>query len=355
MIRAIRISYIFIVLTLIAVGWLHLATPLITALFAYFALDKLNFTGRKWMSLTLFVVLACGIFYAFAFFLKQAFVALPQIVSESVPSIIQYAQRRGLELPFDDVNSLKALLLDTIRAQLRYLGNFARIATKEFVFLVIGLAVAISIFLNPKLDLGRGSYAIKNNLYSLCSDQIAARFRSLYHSFAAVMGAQVIISVINTLLTSIFVLSISLPYSAVVIGSTFLCGLIPIIGNLISNSVIVGLAFTISPQLAVSALVFLVALHKLEYFLNSKIIGDRIKNPFWLTLLGLILGERLLGIPGMVLAIEPMVNMGTYKVKVLRDGWTVVTADGKPSAHFEHSVAVTEDGPVILSSRENVQ
>ena len=302
MIKAVRISYVFIVSTLVVVGWLHLATPVITALFAYFALDKLNFTGRKWVALTLFVLLACGIFYGFAYFLKQAFVALPQIVSESVPSIIQYAEKRGLELPFDDVNSLKALLLDTIKAQLRYLGNFARIATKEFVFLVIGLAVAISIFFNPKLDLGRGSYAIKNNLYSLCSDQIAARFRSLYHSFATVMGAQIIISVINTLLTSIFVLSISLPYSAVVIGSTFLCGMIPIIGNLISNSVIVGLAFTISPQLSIAALVFLVALHKLEYFLNSKIIGDRIKNPFWLTLLGLVLGEKLLGIPGMILA-----------------------------------------------------
>lgn len=56
---------------------------------------------------------------------------------------------------------------------------------------------------------------------------------------------------------------------------------------------------------------------------------------------------------GMVLAIEPMVNMGTHKVKVLRDGWTVITADKKPSAHFEHSVAVTENGPYILSSREN--
>lgn len=56
---------------------------------------------------------------------------------------------------------------------------------------------------------------------------------------------------------------------------------------------------------------------------------------------------------GMVLAIEPMVNMGTFKVKVLRDGWTVITADKKPSAHFEHSVAVTEDGPLVLSSREN--
>jgi methionyl aminopeptidase len=54
-------------------------------------------------------------------------------------------------------------------------------------------------------------------------------------------------------------------------------------------------------------------------------------------------------IAGMVLAIEPMVNAGTFEVKVLKDGWTVITKDKLPSAHFEHSVAVTEDGPVILS------
>jgi len=52
---------------------------------------------------------------------------------------------------------------------------------------------------------------------------------------------------------------------------------------------------------------------------------------------------------GMVLAIEPMVNQGTYKVKVLKDGWTVVTEDGRLSAHFEHSVAITDRGPDILS------
>ncbi len=57
-------------------------------------------------------------------------------------------------------------------------------------------------------------------------------------------------------------------------------------------------------------------------------------------------------LPGMVLAIEPMVNTGTHKVKVLKDGWTVITSDKKPSAHFEHSVAVTEKGPIILSQRE---
>jgi methionyl aminopeptidase len=52
---------------------------------------------------------------------------------------------------------------------------------------------------------------------------------------------------------------------------------------------------------------------------------------------------------GMVFAIEPMVNEGDYRVRVLADGWTVVTEDGKLSAHFEHSVAITDNGPVILS------
>ena len=53
--------------------------------------------------------------------------------------------------------------------------------------------------------------------------------------------------------------------------------------------------------------------------------------------------------PGMVLAIEPMVNMGTGDVDVMGDGWTVVTADRKPSAHFEHTVALCEDGARILT------
>ncbi|MEI9959849.1 MAG: AI-2E family transporter [Limisphaerales bacterium] len=83
---------------------------------------------------------------------------------------------------------------------------------------------------------------------------------------------------------------------------TFLCGLLPIIGNIISNTLIIGVGFTISPQMALVALIFLVIIHKLEYFLNSKIIGRRIKNPMWLTLIGLVLGEKLMGIPGMILA-----------------------------------------------------
>ncbi len=52
---------------------------------------------------------------------------------------------------------------------------------------------------------------------------------------------------------------------------------------------------------------------------------------------------------GLVIAIEPMINLGTEKVRMLADGWTVVTLDGKPSAHFEHTIAVTPDGPEILT------
>ncbi|MPN49057.1 Methionine aminopeptidase 1 [bioreactor metagenome] len=51
----------------------------------------------------------------------------------------------------------------------------------------------------------------------------------------------------------------------------------------------------------------------------------------------------------MTLAIEPMINLGTHEVKTLDDGWTVVTTDGKPSAHFEHTIAITDGKPEILT------
>ena len=54
--------------------------------------------------------------------------------------------------------------------------------------------------------------------------------------------------------------------------------------------------------------------------------------------------------PGLVIAIEPMVNVGTYETRLLPDGWTVVTADGALSAHFEHTIAITDDGPEVLTA-----
>lgn len=60
-------------------------------------------------------------------------------------------------------------------------------------------------------------------------------------------------------------------------------------------------------------------------------------------------------VEGMVLAIEPMVNIGAYEVVTLKDGWTVVTVDNQCSAHFEHTVAVTSNGPMVLSSRDSFE
>jgi len=58
---------------------------------------------------------------------------------------------------------------------------------------------------------------------------------------------------------------------------------------------------------------------------------------------------------GLVIAIEPMINMGTKEIKQLSDGWTIVTKDGLPSAHFEHDVAISEDGPMVLSTFEYIE
>ena len=116
------------------------------------------------------------------------------------------------------------------------------------------------------------------------------------------IGAQVVISTINTFLTAIFVYAFSLRHATVLVILTFVCGMLPVVGNLISNTIIVGIAFTVSPKLAGWALVFLMIIHKLEYFLNSRIIGSRIRHPMWLLLLALLLGERLMGIGGIILA-----------------------------------------------------
>jgi predicted PurR-regulated permease PerM len=196
---------------------------------------------------------------------------------------------------------LKAATVDVVKDEFLFMGNFARAVTTQLVFVLIGIVVAVSLFLNPRVE----KFSDKPtgpNLFTAITDEIRIRFRLFYESFETVMGAQIRISAINTLLTAIFVVAASIKYGAFVIGLTFLCGLLPIVGNLISNSIIVGIALTISSRVAIAALLFLVALHKLEYFLNSKIIGDQIKNPVWLTLFALIIGERLMGIPGMILA-----------------------------------------------------
>jgi predicted PurR-regulated permease PerM len=306
MITPARLSYGVLALTIILAGVLHLGTPLLVVLFSYFALRQLYFlTKRKWLALVLFLVVVTGIATAAVYFTRAAIHALPDVADTSIPSASAWAQQRQIELPFTDFESLRAVVIDTLKEEAHYLQNvahFARRTGAALVFSILGIVAAVSLFLKTGLDPYRGTHAVKNNLYSISCDEVSTRFRDFYRSFATVMGAQITISLINTALTGLFVVVVRMPHAPLLIAITFLCGLVPIIGNLVSNTIIVFVALTVSLKLAIGALVFLVLIHKLEYFLNSKIIGSRIRNPVWLTLIALIIGERLMGIPGLILA-----------------------------------------------------
>jgi predicted PurR-regulated permease PerM len=306
MITPTRLSYGVLAATIVLAGLLHLGAPLLVVLFSYFALRQLYFlTKRKWLALILFGIAVAAIGAAAAYFTRATILALPDVADTSIPSASAWAQKRQIELPFTDFESLKQVVIDTLGQEAHYLrnvANFARSTTAVLVFSILGIVAAGSLFLKTGLDPHRSTHRLKNNLYSICCDEVSTRFRDFYRSFAMVMGAQITISLINTVLTAIFVLAVHLPHAPLLIAVTFLCGLVPIVGNLVSNTVIVFVALTVSLKMAISALVFLVLIHKLEYFLNSKIIGDRIRNPVWLTLIALIIGERLMGIPGLILA-----------------------------------------------------
>ena len=303
MTKSTKISYVLIALLLLIVCVMHLATPFITVLFSYFALRKLRFGRRgKTLAVVLFLILVAALGTGAFIFVKQAYVAIPKIVSTTVPTILEQARLYGIELPFSDYAGLKAFVGESLGEQLADIGKYATEAVITIASLIIGIVVAVSLFLDARFQLEPEKQAIDDNIYASVWKEVGARFKTFYHSFDTVMGAQIVISAINTTLTSAFLLWNGFPHIPVIIVLTFLCGLLPIIGNLISNTLIVGVAFTLSPNTALWSLVFLVVLHKLEYFLNSKVIGDRIKNPMWLTLLGLIIGETLMGIPGMILA-----------------------------------------------------
>jgi predicted PurR-regulated permease PerM len=301
-----RISYAVLAVTLVLVGLLQLGAPFLALLFSYFVLTNLGrFIPNKWVTLVVFILIVAAIGYTAGHFVRAAINALPTIADKSVPSVIALAEKYNFDLPFEDFEGLKATAMTTVKDQARYLGdfaNFARHASTTFVFIIIAIVCAVSIFFNGQLDLFRESHKVRNNLYSVYCSEISARFRDFYRSFAKVMGAQMTISAINTILTAIFVVVVGLPYGAVVVGLTFLCGLFPIVGNVVSNTVIVFIGFLVSAKIAFIALIFLVVIHKLEYFLNSKIVGARIRNPIWLTLIGLIIGEKLMGVPGMILS-----------------------------------------------------
>ena len=297
-----RISYAIIALLLALVGMLHLATLALTTLFGYFALRQFSFGRSKALGVTIYIIAVTAIAYGLFYFSKKAYKTLPEIADTTIPAVVNFAEKQQIELPFTDYATLKTLALSEVTDKVANVGRYARAAFLQLAMLIIGLVVAVSLFVSAKWEVDDDPDVVKGSLYSTVVRELGVRFQTFYSSFAKVIGAQITISSINTLLTAVFVVWNGYHYVMVIIVLTFLCGLLPIIGNIMSNTLTVGVGFTVSPKVALFALIFLVVIHKLEYFLNSKIIGDRTKNPMWLTLVGLVIGEKLMGIPGMILA-----------------------------------------------------
>lgn len=134
------------------------------------------------------------------------------------------------------------------------------------------------------------------------------RVSTLHQSFRRIVFAQVRIAAINALFTAGFLAvllplaGIHLPFVKTMVLITFIAGLLPVVGNLISNTVIVIIALSHSLSTAVIALLFLITIHKLEYFLNARIVGAQINARAWELLSAMLVMEALFGIPGVIAA-----------------------------------------------------
>jgi predicted PurR-regulated permease PerM len=137
---------------------------------------------------------------------------------------------------------------------------------------------------------------------------LAERIFRMGEAFRRIVFAQVRISAINTVFTAIYLalmlplFGVHLPLTKTMIVVTFLAGLLPVIGNLISNTVIFVVSLAHSPGVAMSSLGFLVVIHKLEYFLNARIVGTQINAKAWELLTAMLVMESAFGLPGLVAA-----------------------------------------------------
>jgi predicted PurR-regulated permease PerM len=169
------------------------------------------------------------------------------------------------------------------------------------VHLIMGMLLAIMVFFRHVThhdDPPRGALAAA----------LVEKVERFAASFSQIATAQIKISAMNTLLTGLYLFVVlpmfgkRLPFSTTIVLITFICGLIPVLGNLISNTVIVILSLGISVGTAIASLTFLVLIHKLEYLINSRIVGGHTDSEAWEILLAILLGETAFGVSGVVMA-----------------------------------------------------
>ena len=137
---------------------------------------------------------------------------------------------------------------------------------------------------------------------------LRSRLRNLVTAFDKVVFAQVKISGLNTALTAIYLLvalplfGVNLPMGMLLVLITFAVGLLPVVGNLVSNTVIVVISLGVSPMVGVASLLFLVLIHKAEYFMNARIVGNEVQATAWELLTAMLLLESIFGVHGLVAA-----------------------------------------------------
>ncbi len=198
-----------------------------------------------------------------------------------------------------DVEGLRDGAIAWLRGHAAGLRSMGREIGRNLVHLLVGMIVGAMISLHD---------AMPDQPLRPFARALLERMRRLVNAFRRVVFAQVRIAVINAILTGIYVaialplLGIHLPYAKTLILVTFLFGLIPVVGNVVSNTVIVLVSLSQSLPTAIASLVFLIVIHKLEYFLNARIVGTQINARPWELLVAMLVMEAAFGAGGLIAA-----------------------------------------------------
>ncbi len=202
------------------------------------------------------------------------------------------------EMP-DNPDDMREAIAEWFRVHAAEMQTMGKEAGRVVVYVLIGMIVGAIVALREALPMGpRGPLAM----------ELIERVTNLGSAFRRVVFAQVRISLLNTIFTGVYLtlvlplFGVELPLKKTLIAVTFVAGLLPVVGNLISNTVIVIVSLSYSFGVAVASLCFLIVIHKLEYFLNARIIGNRIGSRSWELLLAMLVMEAAFGIAGVIAA-----------------------------------------------------
>lgn len=198
-----------------------------------------------------------------------------------------------------DADALREVLVNWLRGHTDMFQVAGAGLGRVFAQILIGMVIGALLSLESAVPGGdRGPLSLV----------FAQRALRLVSAFRRVVFAQVWISTINTIFTSLYLVlvlpgfGVNLPFTKTLIIITFIVGLLPILGNLISNTVIFIVSLSQSLNVALMSLTYLIIIHKLEYFLNARIIGVHIHARAWEMLIAMLVMEAAFGIPGLIAA-----------------------------------------------------